>query len=453
MKATIITFFFFISQLPVFGQTIEKELALNDLTFLRKNIQEYNPALYDYNPNFDSLSSVVMNSLEGDSISIFEYFTLVSEICALSNEGHFNLGNWLDTVHKGIPDNTYPYLPVSVKLISNELYVWDDYSNEQLLKRGDKIISINGRTVADILEKLHKVSPSDGDILTYSNKNIEIGFPWLYFFHIERTDAYQFEYTRDKEEQKTATIQALIRSNQVANVKKYISDDDNPQQTELNSFYDLQFEENYAVLKLPSFDNSKVNQYKVKSTVMYKSIFGELAEKNVNQLIIDLRDNTGGRNEFADDMIPFILKPDNADTFLKKSISWEGKERVYNMPKPSKLAFRGKIYVLVNGKTFSSGSTLARYLNEYADAIMIGEETGSRYEGYAAGSKQLVVLPNSKLEIGIPRYHIFYPKSAKQNTVNRGVLPDYEIIYSLEDIERNRDLHFEKALLLIVGEN
>jgi len=450
MKTTILTLFILLSHVLVFGQTIGIEDVYEDLTILQQNIQQYNPALYNYNPKFDSLSAHVIHSVQEDSISIFYYFSLVSEICALSNEGHFNLGNWKDTVHKGIPESKYSYLPVSVKLISDQLYVWNDYSNEQLLQRGDKIISINGRTTGEIIEKLQKFTPSDGDILTYANKNIEVGFPWLYFFYIEQTNTFQFKYIRQNEVVKTATVQALIKSKQISNFKKYISKEDNRQAAEFNAFYDLQFEGKYAVLKLPSFDYRKVNKYNVKSKNMYKSIFGELTDKKVDQLIIDLRDNTGGRNEFADDLVPFILNHKNADSFLKKSVSWEGKEKTYKMPKRSKFAFKGKIYVLVNGKTFSAGSTLARYLKEYADAIIIGEETGSRYEGYSAGSKQLVVLPNSNLKIGIPRYHTYYPKSDKQKTQNRGVMPDYEISISIEDIEKGNDLHLEKALKLMM---
>ena len=449
MKTVIITLLISLCQLSVFGQRMSAEQAIEDLELLRENIQKYNPALYQYNANFDSLSKEVINSLQEDSTSIFNYFALVSETCALSNEGHFNLGNWQDTIHQGIAENKFAYLPVSFRIISNHLYVWSDYSGEQSLQKGDEIISINGKSSKEIIKILQKVTPSDGDILTYANKNIEVGFAWLYYFYIEQSDTFQFGYLRQNGSLQTVTIQALVKSEQISNFKKYVAHESSRQATELNAFYDLQFNGKYGVLSLPTFDYRKANEYKVKSKKMYRSIFKKLASKDSDHLIIDLRDNTGGRNEFADDLVPFILEPANADAFLKKTISWEGREKTYKMPKASKFAFKGVIYVLVNGKTYSAGSTLARYLKEYADAIIIGEETGSRYEGYSAGSKELIVLPNSKLEIGIPRYHIVYPESSKQNTQNRGVLPDYEITYTLQDIEKYKDLHFEKALSLI----
>lgn len=126
MKIIIITVCLLLGQLLAVGQHIGKNLALEDLKILRQSIQQYYPALYQYNPEFDSLSTEVIRSLQRDSISIFDYFSLVSEMCALSNEGHFTLGDWQDAIHQCIPESKCPYLPVSVKLISNQLYVWDD---------------------------------------------------------------------------------------------------------------------------------------------------------------------------------------------------------------------------------------------------------------------------------------------------------------------------------------
>ncbi|MEL6141342.1 MAG: S41 family peptidase, partial [Bacteroidota bacterium] len=144
-----------------------------------------------------------------------------------------------------------------------------------------------------------------------------------------------------------------------------------------------------------------------------------------------------------------ILKPDNADPFLKKTVSWSGKEKVYKMPKAAKEVFQGSIYVLVNGKTYSAGSTLARYLKEYGNATVIGTETGTRYEGFAAGSRQDIHLPNTQISVGIPRYHITFPTSEKQQTANRGLLPDYTIEPTIETFTKGIDLHVAEAIELI----
>lgn len=437
------------SHCSIFAQFLQKDEALEDLEMLRESIKTYNPALPHYHPEFDSLSTVEIQSVERDSVSLFDYFTAVSRICALSNEGHFSIGNWSDTIHAGIPENRYAYLPVEVLLTQTGIYVAGDYSNEQSLNRGNKILSINGKSTRDILLSLRKIVPSDGHILTYADRSIETGFPWLYYFHIERPETFEIEYQNRNGVRDSTRISALLKSEQSVNYKKYLKQKESLSAVSDASFYELNYFDEYAVLKLPSFDWRRVEKHDVKAKKMYKKLFKELAERDVRNLIIDLRDNTGGRNEFADRMVPYILRIDKDDPFLKKTISWEGKEKTYKMPKASKFLFEGKLFVLVNGKTYSAGNTLARYLKEYGDAIIIGEETGTRYEGFAAGSKQAVTLPNSELVIGIPRYHIFFPKSDAQSTKNRGLMPDVKIDYGIEDRLAERDLEKEKAMTLI----
>ena len=122
------------------------------------------------------------------------------------------------------------------------------------------------------------------------------------------------------------------------------------------------------------FDFRRVNKYDVKAKKMYESIFKELKEKHISHLVVDLRNNTGGRNEFADDILPFILQGDESDKYFKWTTSWEGKRRNYKMPKRSKYAYEGSLYVLINGKTYSAGSSLARYLKEYGDAVVVGNQ-------------------------------------------------------------------------------
>jgi C-terminal processing protease CtpA/Prc len=151
-------------------------------------------------------------------------------------------------------------------------------------------------------------------------------------------------------------------------------------------------------------------------------------------------------------MVPYILTESDQPDYLKKSISWKGKKKTYKMPKPSKSVFSGQIYVLVNGRTYSAGSTLARYLKEFSNATFIGEETGTRYEGFAAGSQQYITLPNSGLRIGIPRYHIFFPQSTKQQTSNRGLLPDYQVEYTIQDRINDMDVVMKTLNSLIETE-
>ncbi|MDW3192926.1 MAG: S41 family peptidase [Cytophagales bacterium] len=433
----------------VLAQNLEPSQVNDDLTYLADNIKTYNPALSYYHPEFDHRSNQLISQSAGEERSTLHFFSLVSQLCAMANEGHFVVHDWEDELHQGFGNNTYAYLPIQVKIRAQRLYVYGDFTDEQPFERGDEIIAINGVKTEQILRELVKHVPSDGDILTYAHRKIEDRFSTLYYLYLEQPQTFEITFYDKKGVEQIVSCAALVREALVTNLRKYYPSEPGNTATNEQGFYDLDYHAQYAYLKLPSFDFRRVNKYRVKSKKMYKTIFEELQNKEIKHLVIDLRNNTGGRNEFADDMIPFISKSSINDPFVKKTISWDQQEKTYKKPNPSKLAFKGEIYVLINGKTYSAGNTLARYLKEYGNANMIGEETGTRYEGFAAGSTQEIILPHSNLKIGIPRYLISFPASAKQKTSNRGLLPDHEIENALEVPVAGPDAYLRKAIELI----
>ena len=440
---TLIFIIIFLAKLQLNAQSISQESLVEDLAYLTESIKKYNPALDIYNPEFDSLSFSVINSVELDSYSIFDCYYKISQICALSNEGHFGIGTREDTLRQGILSDAFTTIPIQVRIFSDRLFIVADFSNEQVLAKGDEILTVNGMSSNSILKKLLDVTPSDGEIRSYAFRKIEGGFPSKYHYFIEQTETFELTILDEEGKERTANLRGLVLSEQIKNVEKYYGDRKKKSAADEDGFYTLDINDDYALLTLPSFDFRRVNKYEVKSKKMYEAIFRELRDKKVGNLVIDLRDNTGGRNEFADDMIPFILQVPTSDKHYKQTISWEGKVKKYKMPKASKYLFDGSIYVFVNGKTYSAGSSLARYLKEYGNATIIGTESGTRYEGFAAGSSHEINLPNTGLEIRIPRYHIDYPQSVKQKTRNRGLLPDHEIEGTIEAYLEERDLYVE----------
>lgn len=440
---------FILFSMSLQAQKLSRDQAKADFAQLKNGIQQYNPALDVYNPDFGSNVNNLITQLDADSISLIEYFSYVSRICALSHEGHFATGNWSDAVHSGFLENNYEYFPVAIKILQGKMFVWKDNSSEQVLNRGDEILALNNLSTTAVISLIEKAISSDGQIKTYALRNIEPGFSWMYYLFVAQPDSFHLKIRDSSGRTKEVIIKALNRDVQFENNDKYYPDPNKNENSEIDAFYVLKQDEDVSYLALPSFDYQKIENYDIKSKRLYKTIFKTIKDRKTRYLVIDLRGNTGGRNELADDMVPYMSKGAIQDQFLKKTISWKGKEKTYKTPNPSKLAFGGNVYVLVNGKTFSAGSILARYLKEYAKATVIGEETGTRYEGFAAGSKQLIILTNSQLRIGIPRYHIFFPQSSKQSTSNRGLLPDFWIDYTLKDLIQNNDLHLDKVNSLI----
>ncbi len=433
------------------AQPFSAQQTTEDLEFLIERIKTYNPGLDRYNPNFDEEVKQILSSVEGEC-DVFTYFQLISAIVTASNEGHYHVGSWDDVALKGFLENAYTYMPMSVKILDGRLYVWYDLSNEHVLSPGDEILSINGKSTKEILEQMKKYIHSDGAINTYFEKQAEGGFAWMYYMYVEQAEGFTIRIQNFSDGiEREVNVQPLTVKDRNENfTARYPEKANATNETSIDDLYTFTKEDTYALLTLKSFDYRLVDEFEVDAKALYEDLFADLQASQLKTLIVDLRGNTGGRNEFADDMIPFILKS-RIDPFMKKSVSYLGREKTYAFPKKSKYVFDGRIYCLVDGKTYSAGATLARYLKEYGDAIFIGEETGSRYEGYVAGSAEAVNLPHSNIRISIPRYLTYYPTSNLQYTSNRGLIPDYVIIPSIKDLIEERDVVMDKALALIKG--
>ncbi len=115
---------------------------------------------------------------------------------------------------------------------------------------------------------------------------------------------------------------------------------------------------------------------------------------------------------------------------------------------PKENVFKGQLYVLINGITFSSAGDLAADLRKTTNAIFIGEESGGLFEGPTGGNSIVIQLPHSKIVVRIsPNIQMGY--LYQKHPIGRGVLPDHPIEYSIDDLLNKKDLEMEKAYQLI----
>ena len=98
--------------------------------------------------------------------------------------------------------------------------------------------------------------------------------------------------------------------------------------------------------------------------------------------------------------------------------------------KPMPNAFKGKVYVLIDGGSFSASSIISTNLMGSQRATFVGEETGGAFNGCVAGIMPVFVMPiprSRKVWIGVigPYY--------KSPVDGRGIAPQVEIKPTLQD--------------------
>lgn len=138
-------------------------------------------------------------------------------------------------------------------------------------------------------------------------------------------------------------------------------------------------------------------------------------DKNISNLIIDLRNNTGGYLNAAYDVSELFLKKGKVIYQLKdrnnkitKFTAKSGEYRHFN-----------NIIVIINGSTASASEILALALKESANAKIVGTKS------YGKGTVQ----ETSKLKSGsMVKYTTAYWLSPEGNSINKtGITPDYKV--------------------------
>lgn len=427
-----------------------------DLRFLKTSIETYNPALgvfhgkAGFDATYDSLSAALTTSMTD-----LEFFPYLVRLAAATREGHMRVGASSDTVSitfRGFYDGSFEYLPVTIEYVEGKARVWGNFSPDSTLQRGDEILRINGEPVATIIERLEPYAITDGNILAAKRSKVVQSFPSFYFWFYDRPQRFDIAFKSDRnEEVRNVTLPALNRDSMIAwRDARY----GNPEskETTLSDVYELTIQGKVAHLQLKNFSRQLMDQFKIKPKRLYKSIFKKLGEQDVRNLVLDVRGNAGGRKEYAWDILPYLMK-ESRKGVVYRDLSWKGKWDDNHFPRRSRWAFEGSLYVLTDAETFSNGSVVAAYAVEYGAALVIGEETASRYEGFAAGSRQSIILPHTRIPVSIPRYlYVNSNDLSGQLTRNRGVLPDYPTAYSWEDLLQGRDRHWELVEALINGD-
>ncbi|WP_231121101.1 S41 family peptidase [Epilithonimonas vandammei] len=135
-----------------------------------------------------------------------------------------------------------------------------------------------------------------------------------------------------------------------------------------------------------------------------------------------------------------VKKVDHLPNYLlsfKKEHHYYFREFVSRPTRPKANAFKGKIYVLVNGASFSASSIISSKLKYEKRAVIVGEETGGANDGTVSGVNNTVTLPNSKLTLPIGLF-LIRPNIQFENK-GLGVIPNFYVDPDFANIRSSED--------------
>ncbi len=453
MKKLFILFLFFGYTLTAKGQTLfTVDQLKSDLAFYKSKLEQYHPGLYLYSSRagidsyFDSLSALITAPL--DDLGFYKIIALTS---AKIRDGHTLLlpGTETTTYH----NKNSTFLPLQLGVYKSGLFVKMNCSATVPIPDGSRIVSINGQNSEEIIQQLTDRQVRDGNNDSYAYWILDNYFREYYSYHFGHPVNFTIEY-RSANGVKTTSIPGLpkdsiffYRSQRYPNFRF----DKKPGE---GITLKLDTANHYAILKIRDFHNDVLRKtYHQPFNETVSGYFSEILNSKVDNLVLDLRDNQGGDIENGVYLLSCLLnQPFNVVTGYncvetQQLVSCKGPAGGSHIPKEN--PFRGKLYVLVNGGSFSNSGIVASCLRVNQRAVFIGTETGGN-PNVIAGFPKDFELPNTKIKAEIPSKQ-FILTSVSGND-GKGLVPEYIVQEDIDGYISNKDVILEFTLKMIRGE-
>ncbi|AXT20053.1 peptidase S41 [Flavobacteriaceae bacterium AU392] len=483
-----------------------------DINKFYTQLKRHHPHIYQFTSKetldfkFDSLKTAINKPVDSRT-----FFMQLAAVKKQIGQGHITLRlpekRLLKKERKALKDSKFDIDNLDYEYLNGKLWIVNARGKDSILI-GSEVVKVNEETPQELITKYKKIIGSDGYNKTRQNRAVGRWFMGYYRIDKGRFDSITLTLKNSdsifvKKYRKTFKPELTkVKSDSTktgSNKKKLTKEEKRVKKTErkalkkYNSKYgyiasrkeytrNLNFvgkDSSVAVLKIRGFTNGKYKEF-------YAETFAEIDKRGSKALIIDLRDNGGGRlkeithlytyltnkifkmvnyGEVNSRMLTFKVLMSNTRSIGSKIYSVilspiiitqdllktnrKGGKLYYKFSaskekEPNLLHYRGPIYVLINGNSFSASSTLSTQLQGNRRATLVGEETGGAYNGTVAGQFKIYELPNTKIRARIGLIYMDTP--FKVSPDGYGVRPDIEILPTVQDRLEKRDPELEWVL-------
>lgn len=444
------------------------ETVKNTIDDLQHELSAKHPGFYRYTQkaDFNLYIDSVKNTIK-DSLTLFESFRKLKPIVAKINCLHTGISlpkTYLDELNR--QPNLFPF---QLFFSENKAFVVKNFSNNSDIVQGDEIKEINGKSIPEITKLLFQLIPSDGYNQTLKWRALNLQFPTWYRIIDPNTN---FTITVNKNKAAKSYSIPGSRFSDIAG-NGFLEEPVRPKQLEYH------VENNVAILTIHSFGQTDIKNAKQDFKKFIDEVFDDLKTKNIQNLIVDLRDNTGGSDPNAEYFTSYFfdqpfrywdrievtetvakeIKGVSLTLFYRKPVEengvwlWQKAKHnhefdYYETQKPAKNNYKGKTYVLINGFCMSSCADVAAILSHNKKTIFIGQETGGGYQGNNSGMMPESVVHPFGFTVSVPLQKYINAVDLSKN-FGRGTIPDHQIATPFEDFINKRDVELDYTIQLI----
>ena len=467
------------SPVPKTNATLSAAAAQSDFDLMQHALEEAHPGLYRYSTKaeMDPLFAAERKKLN-HPMTRLQFREVVAETLASMRCGHTSMDGdpELDTAFK-----TSPAFPLSILIEGQRIMVLlNDTANDQTIEPGMEIIEINGHKASDLLERFYRVTSGDGDIKTGKNHDVVGRFRMYYWWLIEQPTVFTIT-TKDSTGR---TVVAKLKGITDAERKSNHNTINAKIMTGMGKVTGaMHVERKLSFIKDPEIAEIRLHYFLGNDYRQWmKQTFQTLHEKGTKALIIDLRGNGGGEDDYGALLVSELTdKPFryfdyiNIKTFQPSfnehldgrfdaaAIERFRKETIENpdgyrltsamvsgldKQEPSEQPFLGKVIILAEGGSFSCTGDVCAILHHLHRATFVGEEVAGGYWGNNSGRMPTMTLPNSNQKFRFPFFAYFNAVEGDDTFRRRGTIPDVKVELKTADLLRGVDAQHDMAVKL-----
>lgn len=485
----------------------EVEALKTDIDKTYQKLQQNHPRIYQYisqeqlDFKFDSLKNSIKQPLTSR-----EFYLKLAPVVKSVGQGHISVippqKKRTKKARKKYKAKKFDFFTNEFKYIENHLILTRSVNRDSLIV-GSELLKVNEEAPQELIENYNKNVASDGYNKTLFESFVGNRFQRYYAREKGFLDSLVVTYKLkdsvfnkkykwvDKKAKKDSTN---VDSLKISAPPKKLSKAERKEKRKLQKQkrkdrskygYIPQIKANTremtfigndsttAYMKIRGFSNGDYKAF-------YEESFATLDSLETKNLIIDLRDNGGGRVVEINDLYKYLAQEDF--TFINESevttrtpilnmlmsntngpllqgivalfspvivvhnlIKTKKRDgKIYYKFRQSKVQspheennYSDNLYVLINGNSFSASSVLSTNLKATGRATFIGQETGGAYNGTVAGLFKPYKLPTSNVLIRMGLMQIDSPY--KIDPDGFGVTPDVKIKKTLEDYKSGND--------------
>ncbi len=401
---------------------ITRQQSIEDINYVLQVIKDRHASSVEKLPDEVVNQAKIEIANLKDKVSVIEEFRIVSRIFTKLNDEH----SFVYT-----PNCSKGKLPFDTELRDNKIIcINGDFKDYE-------IVSINDMAIPDLYKKFKEHQPHEIDEWAYYNF---FESPYRLYggsLTLAGIDVFKPIKVTFKKGTDTKSSNFSLKKSAMQNEEAWVK-------------FEIDEKQSVGIFTL---DECILNDEYLNTV---NKFFTEVKNKNLKNIVVDVRNNSGGQSKVIDEFTKYIknLPPIIKDfrEYARKNDKLVYKDYSYKLTEEDiKLRntlplYDGNIYILTSHATFSSGMWFAAIFSDNNLAKIVGEVPGISPEGFGEVT-EAYVTPNAKLKFSTSQNKFYRPDETKDG---KKLIPDVQVpakdalnkVYEIIDEEKNYG-HFE----------